>query len=76
MEFVGNIKLGRIKDGGQPSGMDTIQRKTELPSRETYLGYNYGLAGTTQNSGKSNAKSLIQEGPNPYTGPYCSSQPH
>lgn len=56
--------------------MDNIQCKTELPSRGTYLGHNYGLAGTTQNSGKTNAKSMTQEGPNPYTGPYCSAQPH
>lgn len=69
MEFVGETKLGRIKQGGQPSQMDTRHCKTELPSRGNYLNYKYGLAGTTQNSAMTNAKSLTQEGSNLYTGP-------
>lgn len=70
MEFVGDTKLGRIEGGGQHSGMDTIYWKMGLPSRGTYLGYRYGPAGTSQNSAKTNAKSLTQEEPNLCTGPY------
>lgn len=70
MEFVDDTKMGGVEGGAwaQRRGHNTL--KGRAATRGTYIGYRYGLTGTSQISTRTNAKSFMWEGLNPCTGSY------